>query len=249
MQGSRPLLRRLGSGRALTLSMPLSALTLVGVAVAPGYLELILAAAAFGMAVGLFDISMNAQGAVVENASGRSLMSGFHAGLVDRGHRGGGPRHRRDPAGPVVPRPSDPGGAGERAGGGGAGADVPARSRRGRGRRGGTAAAATRRLPARRGGLRGLHDRGHGRRLERPLPARRARRARVAGRARLSAVRRGHAGRPAGRRPAAQTLRRRRLPAVRRHRGGAVVRRDDHGSRRGGGPGRAAVSPGWRWPP
>ncbi|WP_157522325.1 MFS transporter [Herbidospora cretacea] len=80
MQGSRPLLRRLGSGRALTLSMPISALTLAGVAMAPGYLELILAAAAFGMAVGLFDISMNAQGAVVENASGRSLMSGFHAG-------------------------------------------------------------------------------------------------------------------------------------------------------------------------
>ncbi len=80
MQGSRPLLHRLGSARLLVLSMPLSALTLVGVAVAPGYLVLIIAAAAFGMAVGLFDISMNAQGAVAENASGRSLMSGFHAG-------------------------------------------------------------------------------------------------------------------------------------------------------------------------
>ncbi|GAB1819340.1 MFS transporter [Herbidospora sp. RD11066] len=80
MQGSRPLLRRLGSARSLVLSMPLSALTLVGVALAPTYTTLILAAAAFGMAVGLFDISMNAQGALAENASGRSLMSGFHAG-------------------------------------------------------------------------------------------------------------------------------------------------------------------------
>ncbi|MFC6878782.1 MULTISPECIES: MFS transporter [Actinomadura] len=80
MQGLRAVISRAGSRAVLRVALPLTALSYVGVALAPTYGLLLVAVALFGMTFGITDIAMNAQGSVVEQAYRRPIMSGMHAG-------------------------------------------------------------------------------------------------------------------------------------------------------------------------
>jgi predicted MFS family arabinose efflux permease len=80
MQGLRGVLARADSRVVLRVTSPLAALTAAFVALAPTYGLLLVAIALFGMAFGVMDVSMNAQGAAVERAYGRPVMSGMFAG-------------------------------------------------------------------------------------------------------------------------------------------------------------------------
>ncbi|MEO3800904.1 MFS transporter [Nonomuraea sp. B1E8] len=80
MQSMRRVMARAGSRAVLRISGPLTALSLVGVALAPDLPLLLVAVALFGMAFGVMDVAMNAQGSTVERAHGRPLMNGMHAG-------------------------------------------------------------------------------------------------------------------------------------------------------------------------
>jgi predicted MFS family arabinose efflux permease len=89
MQGLRGVLAHVDSRRILHIAAPLAALTAGLVAVAPTYALLLVAIALFGMAFGITDIAMNAQGIAVERAYGRPIMSGMFAGWCV-GAMGGG---------------------------------------------------------------------------------------------------------------------------------------------------------------
>ncbi|GAA3157715.1 MFS transporter [Nonomuraea roseoviolacea] len=80
MQSMRRVMARFGSRSVLRVGGPLTALGLVAVAFAPNLPVLLAAAAFFGLAFGMVDIAMNAQGSIVERAYGRPLMNGMHAG-------------------------------------------------------------------------------------------------------------------------------------------------------------------------
>ncbi|MFI7146270.1 MFS transporter [Nonomuraea sp. NPDC050022] len=80
MQSMRRVMSRAGSKTVLRIGGPLTALGLVGVAFAPNLPLLLVAATFFGMAFGMVDIAMNAQGSTVERAYGRPLLNGMHAG-------------------------------------------------------------------------------------------------------------------------------------------------------------------------
>ncbi|WP_157250810.1 MFS transporter [Nonomuraea typhae] len=80
MQSMRGVMNRAGSRAVLRVGGPMTALSLFGLAFAPNLPLLIAAAAVFGMAFGIVDVAMNAQGATVEKAYGRPLMNGMHAG-------------------------------------------------------------------------------------------------------------------------------------------------------------------------
>ncbi|MEU4577168.1 MFS transporter [Nonomuraea sp. ATR24] len=80
MQSMRRVMARAGSRTVLRVGGPLTALSLVGVAFAPDLPVLLGAVTVFGMAFGMVDIAMNAQGSTVERAYGRPLMNGMHAG-------------------------------------------------------------------------------------------------------------------------------------------------------------------------
>ncbi|MGW0478709.1 MFS transporter [Nonomuraea sp. NPDC003214] len=80
MQSMRRVMARAGSRTVLRVGGPLTALSLVGVAFAPDLPMLLGAVTVFGMAFGMVDIAMNAQGSTVERAYGRPLMNGMHAG-------------------------------------------------------------------------------------------------------------------------------------------------------------------------
>ncbi|MFC4112451.1 MFS transporter [Nonomuraea zeae] len=80
MQSMRRVMARAGSRTVLRVGGPLTAAGLVAVAVAPNLPLLMVAAAFFGMAFGMVDVAMNAQGSTVEQAYGRPLMNGMHAG-------------------------------------------------------------------------------------------------------------------------------------------------------------------------
>ncbi|GGK71063.1 MFS transporter [Sphaerisporangium melleum] len=80
MQSMRGVMARVGSRAVLRVGAPLSAATLAGVAFAPSLPWLVAATALFGMAFGAVDVAMNAQGSTVEQAYGRPLMNGMHAG-------------------------------------------------------------------------------------------------------------------------------------------------------------------------
>ncbi|MBT2231109.1 MFS transporter [Nonomuraea sp. NEAU-A123] len=80
MQSMRRIMARAGSKTILRIGGPLTALGLVGVAFAPNLPLLLAASAFFGMAFGMVDIAMNAQGSAVERAYGRPLLNGMHAG-------------------------------------------------------------------------------------------------------------------------------------------------------------------------
>lgn len=80
MQSMRGIMARAGSRAVLRYGGPLTALSLIGVAFAPNLPLLLVASALFGMAFGVVDIAMNAQGSTVEQAAARPLMNGMHAG-------------------------------------------------------------------------------------------------------------------------------------------------------------------------
>ncbi|HUR07483.1 MAG TPA: MFS transporter [Nonomuraea sp.] len=80
MQSMRRIMARAGSKTVLRIGGPLTALGLVGVAFAPNLPLLLVASVFFGMAFGMVDIAMNAQGSTVERAYGRPLLNGMHAG-------------------------------------------------------------------------------------------------------------------------------------------------------------------------
>jgi MFS family permease len=80
MQSMRRVMVRVGSRTLLRAGGPLTALGLLGVALAPDLPLLLVAVALFGMAFGTVDVAMNAQGSAVEQAYGRPLMNGMHAG-------------------------------------------------------------------------------------------------------------------------------------------------------------------------
>ncbi|WP_188191580.1 MFS transporter [Nonomuraea sp. SYSU D8015] len=80
MQSMRRVMARAGSRAVLRVGGPLTALGLVAVAFAPDLPSLMVAVAFFGMAFGMVDVAMNAQGSTVEQAYGRPLMNGMHAG-------------------------------------------------------------------------------------------------------------------------------------------------------------------------
>lgn len=80
MQSMRRVMARMGSRAVLRAGGPLTALGLLGVAVAPDLPLLLVAVALFGMAFGTVDVAMNAQGSAVEQAYARPLMNGMHAG-------------------------------------------------------------------------------------------------------------------------------------------------------------------------
>ncbi|MGW0192502.1 MFS transporter [Nonomuraea sp. NPDC003201] len=80
MQSMRRIMARAGSRAVLRIGGPLTALGLVAVAFAPNLPLLMVAVALFGMAFGTVDVAMNAQGSTVEQAYGRPLMNGMHAG-------------------------------------------------------------------------------------------------------------------------------------------------------------------------
>lgn len=80
MQAMRRVMARAGSRTVLRVGGPATAIGLVAVAFAPNLPLLLAAAALFGMAFGMIDIAMNAQGSTVERAHGRPLMNGMHAG-------------------------------------------------------------------------------------------------------------------------------------------------------------------------
>jgi MFS family permease len=89
MQGLRGVIARTDSRRVLRVAAPLAAGTAALMGLAPTYGLLLVAVALFGMAFGVMDVSMNAQGSVVERAYGRPLMSGMHAGWCAGAMTGG----------------------------------------------------------------------------------------------------------------------------------------------------------------
>ncbi|MBF8186469.1 MFS transporter [Nonomuraea sp. K274] len=80
MQSMRRVMAGAGSRAVLRVGGPLTALGLIAVAFAPDLPSLLAAVVFFGMAFGTVDVAMNAQGSTVEQAYGRPLMNGMHAG-------------------------------------------------------------------------------------------------------------------------------------------------------------------------
>lgn len=76
------LVGRLGSQRVVATMAWILGAGLLGVALGYrwGVVPLVAALVVFGFAIGAWDVAMNVQGALVERALGRSIMSRFHAG-------------------------------------------------------------------------------------------------------------------------------------------------------------------------
>lgn len=72
------LVNRYGCRRVITSSLLLMCMSLVCLAIAPGIPGMALNLLIFGMMLGATDVAMNMQAVVVEKASGRAMMSGFH---------------------------------------------------------------------------------------------------------------------------------------------------------------------------
>ncbi|MEJ8670543.1 MFS transporter [Streptomyces sp. NBC_01614] len=73
------LVKRIPPSRVLRWSQPVVLLALLGVGAGERMVELGLALAAFGLAVGALDASMNMLGVSLQRSYGRSIMLGFHA--------------------------------------------------------------------------------------------------------------------------------------------------------------------------
>ncbi|WP_405982860.1 MFS transporter [Streptomyces sp. NBC_00158] len=73
------LMRRLGSRRLVLLSAPVLALLLPVLALAPNYPTALVVMCCDGLAVGCLNVAMNAQGAALEAAHGRTAMARLHA--------------------------------------------------------------------------------------------------------------------------------------------------------------------------
>lgn len=73
-----PLVNRFGCRQFLTLSLLLMCVSLVFLGVAASVPTLALTLLVFGLSLGATDVAMNMQAVIVEKASGRNMMSGFH---------------------------------------------------------------------------------------------------------------------------------------------------------------------------
>jgi len=73
------LVRRIPPSRLLRWAQPIVLLALLGVGAGDATVELAIALAAFGLAVGALDASMNMLGVSLQRAYGRSIMLSFHA--------------------------------------------------------------------------------------------------------------------------------------------------------------------------
>ncbi|MFF4523928.1 MFS transporter [Streptomyces bluensis] len=73
------LVKRVPPSRVLRWSQPVVLLALLGVGAGEHMAELAVALAAFGLAVGALDASMNMLGVSLQRSYGRSIMLGFHA--------------------------------------------------------------------------------------------------------------------------------------------------------------------------
>ncbi|MGW5096545.1 MFS transporter [Streptomyces nodosus] len=73
------LVKRVRPSRLLRWSQPVVLLSLLGVGAGTNLVALAIALAAFGLAVGALDASMNMLGVSLQRAYGRSIMLGFHA--------------------------------------------------------------------------------------------------------------------------------------------------------------------------
>ncbi|MEU1598403.1 MFS transporter [Streptomyces sp. NPDC005708] len=73
------LVKRVRPSRLLRWSQPVVLLALLGVGLGGNMAELAVALAAFGLAVGALDASMNMLGVSLQRTYGRSIMLGFHA--------------------------------------------------------------------------------------------------------------------------------------------------------------------------
>ncbi|MFI9616137.1 MFS transporter [Streptomyces sp. NPDC052023] len=73
------LVRRIRPSSVLRWSQPVVLLALLGVGAGERMVELAVALAAFGLAVGALDASMNMLGVSLQRSYGRSIMLGFHA--------------------------------------------------------------------------------------------------------------------------------------------------------------------------
>ncbi|MBN6052188.1 MFS transporter [Nonomuraea sp. RK-328] len=85
-----PLVDRWSSRAVCWVSGPLSAVVLLGPALAPGYLWLAVLAVVFGMGLGVTEVAMNTHSVEVEHAYGRPIISAFHGTWSLGGAAGGG---------------------------------------------------------------------------------------------------------------------------------------------------------------
>lgn len=72
------LVNRYGCRRVITTTLLLMCVSLVCLAISPGVPGMAINLLMFGMMLGATDVAMNMQAVVVEKASGRAMMSGFH---------------------------------------------------------------------------------------------------------------------------------------------------------------------------
>ncbi|MEW2525416.1 MFS transporter [Streptomyces sp. NPDC047071] len=77
--GAERLVRRVRPSRVMRWSQPAVLLALLGAGAGDAMWEIAVALAAFGVAVGALDASMNMLGVSLQRAYGRSIMLGFHA--------------------------------------------------------------------------------------------------------------------------------------------------------------------------
>lgn len=85
-----PLAARLGCRRLIICAGVLLCLALPALALTSTFISLALSLLLFGAGLGAMDISMNIQAVAVERASGRAMMSGFHAFFSIGGIAGAG---------------------------------------------------------------------------------------------------------------------------------------------------------------
>jgi predicted MFS family arabinose efflux permease len=74
------VVRRLGTKRVVRAAWFLLGVVVLAPGLASTWLALAIALGAFGLAIGVLDVSMNAAGVRLEAVAGRSLMNGLHAG-------------------------------------------------------------------------------------------------------------------------------------------------------------------------
>ncbi|MFG1615061.1 MFS transporter [Nonomuraea wenchangensis] len=89
MLAAGPLVDRFGSRRVCWVAGPLSALALLGPALAPSYGTLAALAVVFGIGLGACEVAMNAHSVEVERAYGRPIISAFHGTWSLGGAAGG----------------------------------------------------------------------------------------------------------------------------------------------------------------
>ena len=78
MLGSGKIIGRFGCRKVISVAVVMYCLTLPLLATVSDIWQLALSLFVFGMGIGLADVAVNVQGAMVEQAAGKPLMSGFH---------------------------------------------------------------------------------------------------------------------------------------------------------------------------